>query len=249
MMADVVDAMAAVSPLTCACARPRTGSHPDATLHTPFWPSLQAKYACNAQWTGASSYLMNSIQRAIVIGTSGAGKTTFARQLARRIATPHTELDALYWGPGWTPVPTEQFLAAVGEATAGDRWVLDGNYSVARDLIWPRATHIVWLDYGRVRTFTQVLRRTLQRGIVRQPLWAGNRESLRNAFFSRDSILLWSLQTFDKNRRRYAALAQSGAWPQAQWVVLRSPQEARCWLAEQAAVPNAPDEPSKTRPP
>ena len=176
----------------------------------------------------AESHQLCSNPRILVIGTSGAGKSRLAGELAATLGVPRVELDALYWGPGWTPVPTEQFLAAVGEATAGDRWVLDGNYSVARDLIWPRATHIVWLDYGRVRTFTQVLRRTLQRGIVRQPLWAGNRESLRRAFFSRDSILLWSLQTFDKNRRRYAALAQSGAWPQAQWVVLRSPQEARC---------------------
>lgn len=187
--------------------------------------------------------------RAIVIGTSGTGKTTFARQLARRIGAPHTELDALYWGPNWTPRPTEAFLSAVGQATAGDRWVLDGNYSAARDLIWPRATHIVWLNYGRVRVFMQVLRRTLRRGIVRELLWAGNRESLRKAFFSRDSILLWSLQTFDKNRRRYAALVGSDAWPQAQWVVLRSPEEGTRWLAEQAAAPHAPGEPDKTSTP
>ena len=121
--------------------------------------------------------------RAIVIGTSGTGKTTFARQLAQAVGAPHTEMDALHWGPDWTPHPLAQFRAAVDAASAGARWVIDGNYTAVRDLLWPRATHIVWLDYSRLRVFGQVLRRTLQRGVRQTPLWAGNRESLRRAFF------------------------------------------------------------------
>ena len=171
--------------------------------------------------------------RAIVIGTSGTGKTTFARQLAQAIGAPHTEMDALYWGPDWTPHPLAQFRAAVDAASAGERWVIDGNYTAVRDLLWPRATHIVWLDYSRLRVFSQVLRRTLQRGVRQTPLWAGNRESLGRAFFSRDSILLWSLTTFDKNRRRYADLRAHGAWPQLQWVALPNPRQAHAWLAAQ----------------
>ena len=171
--------------------------------------------------------------RAIVIGTSGTGKTTFARQLAQAVGAPHTEMDALHWGPDWTPHPLAQFRAAVDAASAGARWVIDGNYTAVRDLLWPRATHIVWLDYSRLRVFGQVLRRTLQRGVRQTPLWAGNRESLRRAFFSRDSILLWSLTTFDKNRRRYADLRAGGAWPQLQWVALPNPRQAQAWLAAQ----------------
>ena len=170
----------------------------------------------------------------IVIGTSGSGKSTLAAELARVLHLPRTELDALYWGPGWAPNPTAQFLADVQAAAAGERWVMDGNYSAARELIWPRATHIVWLNYSRPRVFAQVLRRTVRRGWSRAPLWAGNRESLRKAFLSRDSILLWSLTTFTKNRRRYAALQGSGAYPQAQWVELRTPQQVSAWVADLA---------------
>ena len=164
--------------------------------------------------------------RIIVIGTSGSGKSTLAAELARVLHLPRTELDALYWGPGWAPNPTAQFLADVQAAAAGERWVMDGNYSAARELIWPRATHIVWLNYSRPRVFAQVLRRTVRRGWSRAPLWAGNRESLRKAFLSRDSILLWSLTTFTKNRRRYGALHSSGTYPQAQRVELRTRRRA-----------------------
>lgn len=173
--------------------------------------------------------------RIIVIGTSGSGKSTLAAELARVLHLPRTELDALYWGPGWTQNPAEQFLADVQVAAKGERWVIDGNYSAARDVLWPRATHIVWLNYSRPRVFTQVLRRTLQRAWSGAPLWAGNRESLRMAFLSKDSILLWSLKTFDKNRRRYGALRSSGAYAQARWVELRHPTQARAWLAQIAA--------------
>ena len=168
--------------------------------------------------------------RAIVIGTSGTGKTTFARQLAQAVGAPHTEMDALHWGPDWTPHPLAQFRAAVDAASAGARWVIDGNYTAVRDLLWPRATHIVWLDYSRLRVFSQVLRRTLRRGVRQTPLWAGNRESLRRTLFTRGSILRWSWDTFEKNRRAYTRLRDGNAYPQLQWLEFRRPAEARAWL-------------------
>ena len=174
--------------------------------------------------------------RASDSGPRGTAKPTCPPPLAGTIGAPHTELDALYWGPDWTPRPTEQFLAAVDAASSGVRWVIDGNYAAARDLLWPRATHIVWLAYSRGRVFAQVLRPTLWRGITRAPLWSGNRESLRTALFSRESILLWSLTTFDKNRRRYTDLCANGKLPQLQWVALHDPRQARAWLAQQAPL-------------
>jgi shikimate kinase len=79
----------------------------------------------------------------VVVGTSGSGKTTFARRLAARLHVAHIELDALYW-----------------------------------------------LDYSLSRVVSQVLTRTLGRALWREELFGGNRESLRSAFLSRESILL-----------------------------------------------------------
>ncbi|MDX1648999.1 MAG: hypothetical protein R3263_04015, partial [Myxococcota bacterium] len=100
--------------------------------------------------------------RVAVVGTSGAGKTVLARRLARLLGAPHVELDALHWGPGWTPAPEARFRARVTEALAGPRWVCDGNYRVVRDLVWARATAVVWLDYALPVVMGRVLARALE---------------------------------------------------------------------------------------
>lgn len=171
--------------------------------------------------------------RYIVIGTSGAGKSSFSQALAQSLGCPHIELDTLHWGPHWQAVPTADFLAAVDRASTGTHWVADGNYSVARELLWGRATHIIWLNYGRATVFARVLRRTLGRALLRTPLFHGNRESLRSAFLSRDSILLWSLTTFGKNRRKYAALRQGPQYGHLQWTEFTHPAQAAARLAAQ----------------
>ena len=85
--------------------------------------------------------------RIVVVGVTGSGKTTLARQLAERFGVRHVELDGLNWEANWVQASTEVFRERVTEATAGDGWVVDGNYRKTHDITWPRATMIVWLDY------------------------------------------------------------------------------------------------------
>ncbi|MFC7553501.1 adenylate kinase [Pseudoroseomonas wenyumeiae] len=118
--------------------------------------------------------------RIVVIGISGAGKSTLAAQLAQDLGVPHVELDALYWEPGWTMASPAAFAARVEAATAGPAWVADGNYRAVRPLLWGRATHLVWLDYGRPVIMTRVIRRSLLRALSGRELWNGNREHWRN---------------------------------------------------------------------
>ncbi len=79
-----------------------------------------------------------TVHRVAVVGTSGTGKTMLASRVARRLGIPHVELDALYWEPGWSEVSTPVFRERAGQALQGDAWVVDGNYSKVRDLVWPR---------------------------------------------------------------------------------------------------------------
>jgi len=109
--------------------------------------------------------------RMVIIGSSCAGKSTFAQALAASRGCPLIELDELYWAPHWTPKPPAEFLRLVAEATAGERWVAAGNYGLARDALWGRATTIVWLNFSLPRVFWRGLRRTVARVVSGQALF------------------------------------------------------------------------------
>lgn len=163
------------------------------------------------------------MRRVAVVGTSGSGKTTLARHLARRLDVPHVELDALHWEPNWTEAPREVLRERVSRALEGDAWVVDGNYSIVRDIVWTRADSVVWLDYSLPVIMWRLLLRTVRRIINREPLWNENRESLKMAL-SRKSILLWALQTYQENRTKYPA--EIARHPHLQSYRLRHPREA-----------------------
>lgn len=170
-------------------------------------------------------------RRVCVIGTCGSGKTTLAARLARILDCPHVELDELHWEPGWTQATPEAFAARVERATRGERWVADGNYSKVRDLLWARAETIVWLDLPFGVIVRRLVARCVRRAWRREMLWAGNRETFRQSFFSRDSVILWALRTHRRRRREYAGVFAAGV-PGVELVRLRSGAEAEAYLLE-----------------
>ncbi|MFQ6102291.1 MAG: adenylate kinase [Anaerolineae bacterium] len=169
-------------------------------------------------------------QRIAVVGTTGSGKTTMARRLSLHLAIPHVELDALHWGPNWTPAPTPAFRRRTAQALSGDAWVVDGNYSVVRDIVWGRADTVVWLDYSLSVILGRLAWRTLRRIFTQEKLWNGNHERLWEQFFSRDSIFLWALRTYPRRRREYPLLFQRLGYAHLRIVRLHSPRAARAWL-------------------
>jgi adenylate kinase family enzyme len=172
------------------------------------------------------------VERVSVVGNSGSGKSTLGRKLGAALDAPHVELDGIFHQPGWTELPTEEFRERVSAIVAGDRWVVDGNYSHVRDLVWDRADTVVWLTLPRWLVFGRLLRRTVMRGIRRTELWNGNREQLRN-LLSRDpmqSIVLYSLRNHKGSIERYERRLADPARAHLDVVRLRSPAEVRRFL-------------------
>ncbi|HAJ60532.1 MAG TPA: adenylate kinase [Cyanobacteria bacterium UBA8543] len=173
--------------------------------------------------------LSNCGQRISVVGTSGSGKTTLARQISQCLAIPQVELDALHHEPNWTEAPIDVFRQRVEHSLSGDKWVVDGNYSKVRDIVWSRADTVVWLDYPLPVIMGRVVRRTFRRVVTQEELWNGNRETWQT-MFSRDSIILWALTTYRKKREQYPILFKQPEYAHLKVVHLRSPKTTQAWL-------------------
>jgi adenylate kinase family enzyme len=177
----------------------------------------------------------NSVEpRIVVVGTSGSGKTTTARRIAKILAIPHIELDAIHWGPNWTSVETPVLRERVREAVTADRWVLDGNYKDVRNIVWERATTVVWLNYPFWLVMWRIVSRTFVRSLRREELWNGNRENFRQSFFSRNSVIVWAFNTYHRRRNEYPILFQQPEYAHLNVIVHRAPKETDRWLRDLA---------------
>jgi adenylate kinase family enzyme len=167
-----------------------------------------------------------------VVGNTGSGKTIFARRLAEALAVSHVELDALFWQPGWEPLPTEQFRARVERALGADGWVVDGNYfGRLGERVLAQADLVVWLDPPLGTIIVRLLRRTVARVRSNEQMWGTNRETWRGAFLSRESLFVWALKMhFRKRAERSKAIER---YPH---VRLRSPSEAAAWIDDYVKV-------------
>jgi adenylate kinase family enzyme len=168
------------------------------------------------------------VQRVLVRGVSGSGKSTFARALAQRLGVPYVELDALNHLPNWTEATAAELRAKVEPWVALDAWVIDGGYgSKLGDLIYQRADTVVWLDLPIRVWLTRLVRRTLRRLLTREELWNGNRERVRN-LFERPNLFEWAWRSHRANRAGLEASLRPH--PNLRLVRLRSPNEVHALL-------------------
>ncbi|GAA1492223.1 AAA family ATPase [Curtobacterium herbarum] len=162
-------------------------------------------------------------------GTAGVGKTTTARRIARSVGAPHTELDGMYHGPGWTVLP--DFEARVDAVTSAPTWVSEWQYRRVRPLLVERADTLVWLDLPKPVAFVRLLRRTVRRRLQRTVLWNGNVEPPLWTFFTRrEHILRWGIATRNEMREQVPALAPDA--PHLRIVRLRSQREIERFVGQ-----------------
>ena len=169
------------------------------------------------------------MRRVSVVGGSGAGKTTLARQLAAQLGVPHIELDAIFHQPGWKPLPPQQFARRVSAAAAGDGWVIDGNYSIVRQLVWRRADTVIWIDLPRRTVMRWIIWRTVRRLITGRELWNGNRERWRNllTWDPEESVISWAWHRYGTYRERYSAAMADPASGHLVFIRVTTPAELK----------------------
>jgi adenylate kinase family enzyme len=168
---------------------------------------------------------------AVIASASGNGKTTVGRELARRLAVPFVELDALVHGPGWVETPDDDLRAKVEPIVAAHGWVIDGTYQrKLGDLVLRAADVVVWLDLPMRVWLPRLIRRTVRRIRGREKLWNDNRESLLGVIWGRESLFVWALRSHFRRRRK---------WPEAlsayPVVRLRTPEDVEAFLARARA--------------
>jgi adenylate kinase family enzyme len=125
------------------------------------------------------------MQRVLVMGSSGSGKSTFAMRLAEITSLPMVSLDALYWQPGWQPSDPDRFSDRVQQALAAGRWIVDGNYvsSGAGALRRSLADTVIWFDLPRHVCISGVINRIARGyGRVRPEMAAGCPERIDLTF-------------------------------------------------------------------
>ncbi len=169
------------------------------------------------------------MKRVLVIGSGGAGKSTFSRRLGARLGLPVIHLDRVYWRPGWVEPPKDEWRRKVEEMCAGDAWVMDGNYSGTLDVRLEACDTVIFLDLPRTVCIRRIIKRALTyRGATRPDMGDGCREQLNKDFLV---FLLWVWNY--PRRSRPKVLARLEGLPGDRRIhVLRSSAEAEEFLAK-----------------
>jgi len=174
-----------------------------------------------------------SYRRINVVGTSGSGKTTFGQRLAAILNLDFIQIDQIFWGPDWyLPTDAEFFPKLKQELTCRNSWVLDGNYARTTPIKWENVEAVIWLDYSFIRTLYQALKRALKRAITQEEIWpdTGNKESFKKSFFSRDSIILWTITTYGSTRKKYNQCLTDPRYSHIRFIRFRSISESHTFL-------------------
>jgi len=172
------------------------------------------------------------MKRIAVVGTSCSGKTRLARDIAKALGIRHVEMDELFWLPNWQKRSKDEFCGCLRDIVAGEQWVMDGNYGWSRDIVLPRVTHVVWLNYPFWTVMRRALVRTIRRALMREEVCNGNHESFRESFLHHEGIPWWVLRTYGKVRRRYKALKESDEHPNLEVIELKSQDEADALISQ-----------------
>ncbi|MCX5054135.1 MULTISPECIES: adenylate kinase [unclassified Streptomyces] len=179
------------------------------------------------------------MQRILVVGVTGAGKSTLAQAVSARLDMPYHEMDALYFtGPDWAV--NDKLTETVSPLAAEPRWIIDSiGYPEVRDLLWERADTVLWLDYAKRVVLPRVLRRSLRRTLTREPVFGGNTETWAG-WLSKEHPVWWAWSQHAGRRREIAHRTSDPRFAPLRTLRFTRPADTAAWLATLTPVAAAP---------
>lgn len=166
---------------------------------------------------------MNKI---MIIGSGGAGKSTLARKLGEKLNIEVFHLDSLLWRPNWEMVSREEQREIQNDLIKKEQWIIDGNYGGTMDVRLEAADTIIFMDFPRVICLYRAVKRYFQyRGKSRPDMVEGNDERLDWNF------LKW-IWNYPRDKRPGILKTLEWLALQKQVVILHSPKEADLFLSE-----------------
>ena len=179
----------------------------------------QAKQVCG----NADLFFWRKMERIMIIGCSGSGKSTMAKVLQEKLGLPLIHLDQLFWEPGWQMTEKENFDRQLQMAVDMERWIIDGNYNRTIPMRLAKCDTIIYLDFNRWECLLGVFQRIITSyGKVRSDMGEGCPERF-------DWDFLRYVWNFNKNNRvrNYTYLGQA---KHAKRIVLKNRKEVKQFL-------------------
>ena len=164
------------------------------------------------------------MKKVIVIGSGGAGKSTFSKRLGKVLSIDVIHLDLLYWKPNWVKTPAEEWSKVVEKIVSRDSWIIDGNFGGTRELRIRASDSVIFLDIPRRVCLYRLLKRfVLHRGRNRPDMTVGCNERFDMEFLQ----WVWNYPKISKPR----IMRRLGELTDKQTVVLRSSRQAEEFLS------------------
>jgi len=173
--------------------------------------------------------LISFVNRIVLVGSGGAGKSTLAIRLGKRLSLPVVHLDEHFWLPGWQRLDVKEQQVVLDRLLDEERWVMDGDHIRTQSQRFSRADTVVFIDYPRYRCLSRVVGRALKhRGRNRPGMNAGCQERVNWALLR----WVWRYKVVERPQVLANIEAFSG---RTRIVVLRNDGEVERFLKEVGA--------------